>query len=258
MLKIIGLGLNPPYTMTLEGLEEARSSDILYLDAYTNYIPWLDIRKLEEYIGKKIRKVSRRTLEEESQRIIEEARIRNVAILVLGDPFIATTHISLRVEAEKRGVKTKVVNGISIITTIPGLTGLQYYKFGQSVTIVYPEDYYFPQTPYDVLKENLRRGLHTIFFLDYKAESKKAMTIREAIDILLKLESLRKENIVKPSLIGVGLARIGSKNQVVKAGKIMTLREYNFGSPPHLLIITGKLHYMELEALKILCDLEDE
>jgi diphthine synthase len=38
---------------------------------------------------------------------------------------------------------------------------------------------------------------------------------------------------------------------VVRADRVERLREIDFGSPPHVLIVPGKLHFVEAEALEV-------
>ncbi len=256
-LYFIGLGLSSEYDLSLRALEILKKVDKVFLEAYTSLMPELNIKNLERLIGKKISVVTRKDLEEEDARVIlNEALHKKVALLVPGDPFVATTHVAICINAKKRGIRVNVIHGPSIISAIYGATGLQCYKFGKIVTIVYPEpEYgYFPETPYDVLYDNLMRGLHTLFLLDLKVEERKFMTIREAIEILFELERRKKRGIVREDTLAIGLARIGSTSQKVKAGTLKELISEDFGPPPHSLIIPSKLHPLEAEALVYLAN----
>ena len=260
-LYFIGLGLSSEYDLSLRALEILKKVDKVFLEAYTSLMPELNIKNLEKLIGKKINIVTRKDLEEEDARVIlDEALHKKVALLVPGDPFVATTHIAICINAKKRGIKVNVIHGPSIISAIYGATGLQCYKFGKIVTIVYPEPQYsyFPETPYEVLYDNLMRGLHTLFLLDLKVEKGKCMSIKEAIEILLELEKRKKKNIVKSDTLAVGLARLGSRSQKIKAGTLIELKNYDFGPPPHSLIIPAKLHPLEAEALILLADADEK
>ena len=84
--------------------------------------------------------------------ILEAAKKGKAVFLVPGDPFIATTHVTLRIDAEKQGIKTRIVHGTSIISAIVSLSGLHNYKFGKTVTIPFPEN--FSETPYNVIAQN--------------------------------------------------------------------------------------------------------
>jgi len=44
----------------------------------------------------------------------------------------------------------------------------------------------------------------------------------------------------------------------VKADEAGKLRELNFGPPPHVLIVPGKLHFIEAEALRVFAGVPDE
>ncbi|UCE16481.1 MAG: diphthine synthase [Candidatus Bathyarchaeota archaeon] len=249
-LVFVGLGLYSERDISLRGLEEIKQADKIFAELYTSLMPELSIQKLEELVGKKISVVSRRTLEEEGgQLIIKEAAKRKVALLVPGDPLIATTHVDLRIRAEKRGIKTRIVHGASIISAVMGLSGLQNYKYGKSVTIPFPEDKFTSETPYRVIMENRKRGLHTLCFLDIKAEEKKYMTVKDGLELLLATEKRRKKKVITPDTLVIGIARAGSGNIAVKANYVRNMMKYNFGAPPHTLVFPGKLHFMEVEAL---------
>lgn len=68
--------------------------------------------------------------------VIEDARNEDVAFLVIGDPFGATTHSDLYLRALKLGVKVEVVHNASIMNAC-GACGLQLYRFGETISIVF-------------------------------------------------------------------------------------------------------------------------
>ena len=53
-------------------------------------------------------------------------------------------------------------------------------------------------------------------------------------------------------------SRIGFKDQKIISGKISSLRKIDFGKPPHTIIIPGRLHFTESDALKMLGQCVDE
>lgn len=253
MLLFIGLGLHSEENLTLEGLKLAKEADKIYLDTYTSYMPGLSISRLEELIDKKITPLKRKNLEShEAHGIIEEAGRKLVVLLVPGDPFIATTHVQLRLEAERRGVSTRIIHSSSIYSAIPGETGLSSYKFGRSVTITFPYENYISETPYDVLKENKALGLHTLFLLDIDVEEERFLTINDAIRTLMTIEERRKERVIDEKTLIVGVARLGGIDAIVKADFTEKIMKYDFGKPPYTMVIPGKLHFIEAEALVIL------
>ncbi len=249
-LLFIGLGLYDERDVSLRGLEELRRADAVFAEFYTSLMPEVSIQRLKRLTAKEITVVSRRNLEEEGgQSILEKAKEGKVALLVPGDPLIATTHVDLRIRAEKLGIKTRVIHGASIISAVIGLTGLQNYKYGRSVTIAFPQEGFIPETPYDVIRENKKIGLHTLCFLDIQAEEERYMTISEALQTLRAMEKRRNNKVIVDDMLVVGVARAGSEGPIVKADYVQNILKYDFGPPPHTLVFPGKLHFMEAEAL---------
>jgi diphthine synthase len=245
----VGLGLHDELGISLRGLEEVKTADVVFLELYTSLMPNFSVERFERICGKKLRVVSRIELEEENGKVILEAAGKGKAVLLVpGDPLIATTHIALRIHAEKLGVKTRIVHGASVISAVMGLSCLHNYKFGKSVTIPFPERT-VSETPYDVIAQNRKLGLHTLCLLDIKHEEKRYLTINESLSLLLKIEEKRKEKAITMETIAVGVARAGSENPTVKANFIKELLNYDFGGPPHTIVFPGKLHFMEAEAL---------
>jgi diphthine synthase len=212
-----------------------------------------DLKKFESLTNKKIEILSRRFLEEKNGEIIlNRAKRGKVAFLVPGDPLISTTHIDLRIRAEKRGIETRVIHNASIISAAIGLSGLQNYRFGKSVTIPFIESGVLSETPYRTIAENKQRNLHTLCFLDINVEKNRFMTINEALEQILLVEAEKRCNVVTANTFVVGIVQAGGDNVKVKAGKINELLIYKFGKPPQVLIFpSNTLHFMEAEALQI-------
>lgn len=250
-LIFIGLGLYDCRDISLRGLLEVKRADYIFAEFYTSLMPGFSIEEFREMTGKDITLVSRKNIEDEGGEIIlKKALCGKVVLLVPGDPMIATTHIALRIRAEKMGIRTSIIHGASILSAAIGLSGLQNYRFGKSVTIPFPEGSFISQTPYIVIYENKSRDLHTLCFLDIKAEENKYMSIREALEILMMLERNNRLGIIGENILAVGVARAGSEDPIVRAGAIGDLMNFDFGSPPHTLIIpANRLHFMEAEAL---------
>jgi len=249
-LVFIGLGLHDEKDISLRGLEEVKKADAVFAEFYTSLMPGLSVQKLERLAEKRIAVVSRKILEEEDGKpILVEAEKGKVAFLVPGDPLIATTHVDLRIRAERQGIKTRVVHGASIVSAVMGLSGLQNYKYGRSVTIPFPEEGSTSETPYRAIMENRMMGLHTLCYLDIKAEQQKYMTIKEGMQSLLDMEKRKRRHVITLSTLVLGVARAGSDNPIVKAGYVGNIMNHDFGAPPHILVFPAKLHFMEAEAL---------
>jgi diphthine synthase len=247
-LVFIGLGLNDEKGITVKGLEETKSADQVFMEQYTNLMADFSLARFEALCGKKVQVVSRRTLEEENGKVIlEAAKVGKTVFLVPGDPFIATTHVTLRIDAEKQGIKTRIVHGTSIMSTIVSLSGLHNYKFGKTVTVPFPEN--FSETPYNVIAQNKKAGLHTLCLLDLNANENLFLSINQAIKMLREVEEKKKLGAVTPDTVAVGIARAGGSNPTLKADFIKDLANFDFGQPPYSLIFPGELHFMEVDSL---------
>ncbi|MEM3071958.1 MAG: diphthine synthase [Candidatus Bathyarchaeia archaeon] len=249
-LKFIGLGLYDEYGISLKGVEEAKKSDHVYVELYTSLMPGLSIKNLEAIIGKPVKVLTRADIEEcPEESMLKEAVDSDVALLVPGDPMNATTHIDLRLRAENMGIKTVVIHGSSITSAISGVTGLQSYKFGRTVTIPLPRSP-IPLSPYDHILENHSRGLHTLILLDMNVENNEFLLIPQAVTQLLEMEKSRGERLIVEDRLLIGVARVGGPDMDVKAGKLVNILRHDFGPPPHSIVLPGNLHFMEKEALK--------
>ncbi|MGO8807355.1 MAG: diphthine synthase [Candidatus Bathyarchaeia archaeon] len=247
-LVFVGLGLNDEKGISVNGLEETKIADSVFMETYTSLMPDFSLQRFEDLCGKQVHLVSRRELEEENgSAILQAAKLGKTVFLVPGDPFIATTHVTLRIDAEKQGVKTRIVHGASIISAIVSLSGLHNYKFGKTVTVPFPEN--FSATPYDVIVQNKRVGLHTLCLLDLKAPEKKFLTIKEAVGLLSKVEKKKEQCAVTQDSPVLGVARAGSKSPTLKADFLKDIVDFDFGDPPYSLIFPGDMHFMEVEAL---------
>lgn len=247
-LYLIGIGLSDERDITVKGLEIIKKCDKVYLENYTSLLQCTK-EDLEKSYKKKIILADRDKAEKEDINIINEAKQKDVAFMVIGDPFSATTHIDLFKLAKENKVPVKIVHNASILTAV-GITGLQLYKFGKTTSIPFPEDHPNLETPYDVLKDNLKMGLHTLLLLDLKPHENKFMTITEALTILENIEIRKQEKIINEKTIIVGCARLGSDNQIIKTGKLTEIKKKQFGKPPFCIIIPGKMHFVEEEMLE--------
>jgi diphthine synthase len=247
-LVFIGLGLNDEKGITIKGLEETKTADTVFMETYTSLMPNFSRERFETLCNKQIQVVTRCELEEENGSLILQAAQKGKAIfLVPGDPFIATTHVTLRIDAEKQGIKTRIIHGISIMSAIVSLSGLHNYKFGKTVTVPFSEN--ISETPYNVIAQNKKAGLHTLCLLDLKANEKLFLSINQAIKMLREVEEKKRLNIITPSTVAIGIAKAGSDKPILKADFVKDLVNYDFGEPPFSLIFPGELHFMEAESL---------
>jgi diphthine synthase len=253
-LTFIGLGLYDEKDISLKGLEEIKKCDRIFAEFYTAKLTGTSIDKIKKKIGKPIEILTREQTEK-GEIILNLAKEKKIAFLTCGDPMTATTHVDIRLRAMKMGIKTSIIHGSSILTAVPGLLGLQNYKFGRTTTLVYPEKNYFPTSPYNIIKENKEMGLHTLVLLDIQADNKRYMTANEGMNLLLKMEEKHNEIIITEENVICVVARAGSSDPIAFAGVIKEIINKDFGPPLHSLVIPGKLHFMEIEAIQVLAQL---
>lgn len=245
MLYIIGIGLSNEKDISVNGFEAVHRCSKVYLENYTSLLQ-RSVEDLEEFYNREIILADREMTEQGMYHIAEESKEEDVAFLVVGDPFSATTHIELYKQAFYMGIKVKVINNASILTAV-GITGLQLYKFGKTTSI--PFDYPSLETPYNVIKEN--KDMHTLCLLDIKTGEDKFMTVPQALEVLESIESRKGEGLITNDLFVIGCARLGSDDFVVKTGKLSEVKKFDFGKAPHCLIIPGKMHFSEEEMLEM-------
>ena len=248
-LYFIGIGLNDEKDISIKGLELVKQADFVYLESYTSKLN-CSLSYLEQLYGKKIILADRKLVEMDAEKtILAKAKTQEVAFLVVGDVFSATTHMDLYLRARKMAIKTRIVHNASVLTAV-GVTGLQLYKFGKTASIPFENENV--ETPYDAIKTNQKNNLHTLLLLDLNQDSNDSLTVNDAIRYLLKVELKRGERVFTGNTLCVGCAKLGSLDQVIKAGKANTLLKENFKNGLHCLIIPAKsLHFMEEEALKL-------
>ena len=166
VLHVVGLGLGTEQDITLRGLAAIKKCKKVYLEAYTSILT-VPKEKLEELYGVAIEIAHRELCESGIEPIIERARAEDVAMLVVGDPFGATTHCDLLARAKELGVPTNVVHNASIMNAV-GCTGLQLYRFGETISLCFFTSTWRPDSYYDKLARNASLGLHTLALLDIK------------------------------------------------------------------------------------------
>jgi len=150
--------------MTVEAKMAATAADHRRYEAYTALWPESELALLEQEIGS-IERVMRPEVEQ-PEALFDLAKDSLVALLVVGDPLQATTHVDLQLRAEMAGIPCRVVHGISITSVVTGAVGLSNYKFGRQTTLTYPYGDWIATSPLEVLAANWEQNLHTLALLD--------------------------------------------------------------------------------------------
>jgi len=225
-----------------------RKCDYVFLEKYTSTLQ-CGIDEIGIFYHKQIIPADRELVEKRSDEILSKAIDNEVAFLVVGDIFGATTHTDLMLRAREKGVKCEFIHNASILNAV-GIVGLELYKYGKVTSIPFSTESFMPETPYDVIKMNRKDGLHALVLLDLRPDENKFMIVNDAIKYLLHIENNRKENVFTEETLCIGCARIGCNDFKIKFGKAKDILKEDFGKPLHCLIIPGTLHFMEEEALK--------
>jgi diphthine synthase len=237
MLYLIGLGLNDETDITLKAVDIAKKCEC-YAEVYTSM--WQgSVKNLEEIIGKKVKVLKRKDMEENSEALIREAKKKDIAVFVPGDPLSATTHIDIVYQARGRKIPVKVIHNASIVSAV-GEVGLQLYKFGKIATIPLSGKL---ENVKKTIKGNKKLGLHTLLLLDIDREVNINMLVPDALKMLLKAKLIKHyDNVVVFSRAG-GDSEIyydTVKNLIAKQIVV-----------PAVIIIPGKMHFREKDYLEL-------
>jgi diphthine synthase len=234
MLYLIGLGLGLK-GISVEGLKIVNLCKKVYLENYTVDFPYSE-NILKEFIEKKVEIIDRKKVE--SLEIIDEAKKKDVALLVYGSPLTATTHISLIDEAKHSRVKCRVIYAGSILDAV-GETGLQIYKFGKITSMPAWKKNFTPTSFVETIQENQKISAHSLILIDI------GLPFEKAIEQFKKSLEEHKMNIKKFLVC----SNLGTKNKKIYFKTLKEFEEYKIRKP-FCFIIPGKLHFAEEEFLK--------
>ncbi|MEM4181639.1 MAG: diphthine synthase [Candidatus Pacearchaeota archaeon] len=233
---LIGLGLDVN-SLSLEEKEAIKECEKIYLESYTIDFPYM-ISELEKTIGKKIIPLKREEVEGES--FLDRATYENIALLVYGDPFSATTHSQLILSCKRKKIPYKVYHNASIVNSI-GEIGLSVYKFGKICSIPKWREGFKPTSFVAYLKENRMIKAHSLILVDI------GMSLKEAIEELE--EASKKENFSLPKKIIV-ISCLGTKKQNILFDMPKNLLKEDVEKPFCLVVPSEELHFLEEEFLK--------
>ncbi len=258
MLAFVGLGLYNERSITLEGRDVLRGADRAFAELYTSRLAGTTLAELETFHEVDIERCDRALVERDPEPILSAAESGTVAFLTGGDPMVSTTHADLRLRAHERDIDTRIIHGTTAATAAASLTGLQNYRFGKATTLPFPRavpgDRGVPASVVDTIEANRERGLHTLVYLDIKTPEGKYepegggeqfMTAPRGAELLAQ----RWEDV-----LAIAVCRAGSRSPLVVANYCSALAGRSLGEPLHLLVVPGRLHHLEAEALVKLAD----
>ena len=239
MFYLIGIGLGDEKDITVNGLEAVKKCDKIFLENYTSKLVDFDLKKMEEFYGKEVVLANRELVEKKcEEEILELAKKQNVALLIVGSPLGATTHMDILQRAEKLNVEVEIIDNAGILGAV-GITGLSLYKFGRVTTI--PKENENMTSPFEVVQENKKMDLHTLILLDVNNNGEFGMmSAREGLDFLIKCGLSANEKVVACGGLG------GEKPEIVFG----SAKDVEISKFPQCVIVPGKLHFIEEEALE--------
>jgi diphthine methyl ester synthase len=223
-LYIIGLGLTTR-GISLHGKKILKNVSKIYLESYTVEFPYTK-NELEKELKIKVIDVGREVVE--SERLVNESKDEDVALLVYGSPLSATTHISLINSCKENNVKVSVLHAGSVLSAVAEC-GLSLYKFGKTASIPKWVPGFKPTSYMDIVKDNQKIGAHTLML----------------VDIGLSFDDCRKqldisEKVVVCSKLGVKSRFFYSTLDDIDSDKVKA---------PYCIIVPGEISDYELESL---------
>ena len=255
MLWFIGLGISGISELSDNTISVIKNADTVYLESFTSPISETEKEQLANMCDGEF-KIAKRWLVEDGNEILENAKKREVVLISYGDPYIATTHLELKTRAVTDKIETKTIHSSSIVSSLIGEIGLQYYKVGKILTIM--NDPKSMITPYNTISNNLLSKMHSVILLEYNEDKSFFLAPQDALSLLLDAEKIQNRKIISLDTFAIIASRIGKSDQSITSGKISNLIKKEFGNPPHTIIIPGSLHFTESNAVKIVTDCIDE
>jgi diphthine synthase len=251
LLLIIGIGLDTK-DISVKALEELKDADYVLLDQHTNRIS-------EDYINyikgtsKNLKFLSRSDLEENIKTTISEAKESKVALLVSGDPLIATTHNTILLACREEGIEYKIMHSSSIITAVMGESGLIPYRFGQTTTMPFWTQHYKPISFIDVILRNIDVKAHTIVLLDYDYTKNINLKIKDALQNLIDAAKEKGTGKITKDTLIIALGDVGKPTQKIIYASIGELQESakELSELIFTIVVPAEINFIEKEVLKL-------
>ena len=258
-LWLIGLGPGDLGLMTADAIEHARACDFRFLEGYTATLPGDQEGQLESLVGEW--KKAMRPMVEDPTDILSLANENSVALLVVGDPMQATTHVDLESHCAEQGIDFSVIPGLSATSLAVSLSGLQSYRFGRQVTLPFAYGEYLPTSPLEMIDSNYNNNLHTLVLLDLDptgmgVETPQPMQPKQAVEILEAMfeKLIEREGGVRESMTtaitnwdAILLSDLGTSEQRVVSGDLEDIAKLADGRI-HCLILPAEFTGLEREA----------
>ena len=260
-LWLIGIGPGDLAHMPARARGVARGCSKRYLEGYTAVLPPKEEGRLESVVGP-WEKLMRDEVEG-AEELLASAREESVALLVVGDPMQATTHIDLEDRCVEQGIGFHVIPGLSATALAVSLSGMQSYRFGRQVTLPFATSDYLPTSPLKMLCNNFENGLHSLVLLDLDPtgmglEQPRPMSPAEAVGLLEKMAARVVDEeeggrglleIPVKQWNGILLSDLGTEEERVLSGPLGDLSGQK-GGMVHAFILPAEFSGMEEDAFE--------
>lgn len=223
---LVGLGLKED-SLPADALRALKKCHKIYLENYTVTYPYYS-----EKLKIDFEQIGREAVEGEV--FLDEAKEKDIALLVYGDSLSATTHIQLILSCKEKGIPYRIFHNASILTAVSE-TGLSLYKFGKTSSLPdWKQHTNKPKSFMDYIKDNKKIDAHTLVLGDIGLDFERAK------------EQLKESGFDTKEKIVV-LSKGGTNEQKIFYGELGKIKRVD---EPYCIIIPGKMSEYELEALK--------
>ncbi|MEM0200813.1 MAG: diphthine synthase [Candidatus Micrarchaeaceae archaeon] len=250
MLFLIGLGLGPG-EISINGVSTIKKCKKIFIENYTTPIS-------EEYIfflkslTKKITFLERKDMEDYAKKLVSNAKEENVAILIPGDPLIATTHHLLFIIAKNLSIPIKVLHSSSVFSAAVAESRLDIYKFGPTTTLSNWSEKYKPTSFLEKIQQNIKNNQHTLLLFDIINNGERTLYPKEALSIIEKAEEKIEKKVLSNKEV-ILLGNLGCDNQLIFYGTLQKITEINTsGLNKFCMVIPGKISFAEAELLELI------
>ncbi len=250
MLFLIGLGIGYK-EISVRGLEALKSSDSAMMESYTVPVPSDYVKYLEGEFQKPILMIKRSDMEENMRSTLANAKNGTLAVLVPGDPLIATTHHKFIDKAHEMGIETAIFHASSVLSSAISESGLDAYKFGPTATVPFWSNNYKPTSFINLISKNLDNKEHTLLLLDLDHRDSHPMKLSEAFQLIDSAEKATSIKITGKSKKWLAMGNIGREGQLIMYSDIDTLKKNadKFDGKVSCIIVPSEVSFAEEESV---------
>ena len=236
----MGIGLRGLGSITIEEESLIRGSNNIYLDGYTSFLPPSFEEDFRRHFKKNFTRLERKGIEGDGIR--EIAGKEDLIIMVPGDPFVATTHRALINGIMEMGIEVDVIENSSIIPLLQYKSGLNFYRFGQVVSLPRTMDNFLPVSPLKKILMNMAGNLHTILLVDIWEG--RNMPLKESAKAFMDM-SLKENGGILEDQDMIVLSRLSWPEESVFTTNPMEMAGVKADLTPYSIIVPANIDHTE-------------